>query len=495
MNGSAPGGPLEGVDGFWERLDAALETVGEEARTPPPGARVGAVLVLLEDGPDADADGPRLVLTRRRPDLRSHPGQLSFAGGRLEPGETPTVAALREAGEEIGLDPTSVEVLGHGPTFYVPPSRFWVVPVVGRWHTPHPLVPEPSEVAEVLHVGLGTLTDERRWRHTPIGPREGSTWAWRLDDDLLWGATALVVRMLLDAALPGWTGGTVPEALGPGRAESPWVDTPRLPRRARLGAVAPEREQAEVPHAGVAMQRAARAGVDVAAGGPVPRAERAGEVVAVAVAAMLDAGGRPPDAGPITVLAGPSSNGAAGLVAARRLAAAGRTVQVVTVGDPRLPEQAGALAALGVPVTPLDDHPLDDNVGPGVLVVDAMLGIGMRPPLHGRPARAATWLRRHDVPVLAVDLPSGLSADEGLVGTCVTADVTVALGLPSPACRASAVQAFLGDLHLADLGVTPSDWAELGVQGVPGDLFASGSLVRLVTDAVPGDAGTPAQTA
>lgn len=487
------------MTGFWARLDAALATVDEASRTPPPGARIGAVLVLLEDGPEADVAGPRLVLTRRRPDLRSHPGQLSFAGGRLEPGETATVAALREAGEEIGLDPTSVTVLGHGPTFYVPPSRFWVVPVVARWHTPHPLVPEPREVAEVLHVGLDQLTDERRWRHTPVRGRStdgrpSSSWAWRLDDDLLWGATALVVRMLLDAVEPDWAGGLAPDLLGDDRAEAPWLDAPRLPRRARLGSTAPERDQSAVPHVETVHLRALRALLDAAAGGPEPRAERAGRAVADVVRAMLVAGGHAADAGPVTVLVGPSSNGAAGLVAARLLAEAGTRVEVVTVGPPRLPAQAAALGALGVTVTSLDDHPLDDSATPGIVVVDAMLGIGAEPPLRGRPAVAARWLRRHDVPVLAVDLPSGLSADEGLLGPCVTADVTVALGLPTPACADPGVQAFLGDLHLADLGATAEQLAAIGVVDTPADLFADGPLVRLMVQATAGDAGTPLQT-
>lgn len=487
------------MSGFWARLDAALATVDEASRTPPPGARVGAVLVLLEDGPDADVTGPRLVLTRRRPDLRSHPGQLSFAGGRVEPGETATVAALREAGEEIGLDPTSVTVLGHGPTFYVPPSRFWVVPVVARWHIPHPLVPEPREVAEVLHVGLDQLMDERRWRHTPVRGRAThgratSSWAWRLDDDLLWGATALVVRMLLDAVEPDWAGGRSPELLGEDRAEAPWLEAPRQPRRARLGAVAPERDQADVPHVDAARLRMLRALLDAEAGGPEPRAGRAGRAVADAVHAMLVAGGHAADAGPVTVLAGPSSNGAAGLIAARLLAEAGTDVAVVTVGPPRIAAQLDPLASLGVPVTPLDDHPLDDSATPGILVVDAMLGIGAEPPLRGRPAAAARWLRRHDVPVLSVDLPSGLSADEGLLGPCVTADVTVALGLPTVACADPGVQAFLGDLHLADLGATAAQWAEVGVADVPAGLFADGRLVRLTVTAAAGDAGTPLQT-
>jgi len=478
---------------FWTRLTEALATVPLDARTPPPGARIGAVLVLLEDGPGASTRGPRLVLTRRRPDLRSHPGQLSFAGGRVEPGESPTDAALREAVEEIGLDPASVTVLGDGPTFYVPPSRFWVVPVVARWHSPHPLVPEPREVADVLHVGLDALVDERRWRHTPLGSREGSTWAWQLDDDLLWGATALVVRMLLDATIPDWSRGVTPEALGPERAKEPWVDAPQQPRRARLGSLFPERAQEMVPHVSVEQIRALRSWLDRHGVGPAERAEQAGRAVTDAARALLDAGLRSP--GPVTVLAGPSSNGTAGLVSARLLAAAGLEVSVITVGPPRFPAQTHLLRDLGIEVVALEQHPLDDVATPGALVIDAMLGVGSRPPMHGRPAAVANWLRRHDVPVIAVDVPSGLSPDRGLRGPCVTADVTVALGLPTVACSAPGAQAFLGDLHLADLGVPHTAWQEVGVRGVPEDLFAGAPLVRLMVEAAAGDAGTPLQTA
>src|SRR5690625_2394952 len=111
-------------EGFWQRLATALETVPEDLRTAPTHARVGAVLVLLED----TSSGPSVVLTRRRLDMRSHPGQVSFPGGRVDPGETVEIAALREAYEEIHLDRSTVEVIGTGPRFYIPPSRFWVVP-------------------------------------------------------------------------------------------------------------------------------------------------------------------------------------------------------------------------------------------------------------------------------------------------------------------------------------------------------------------------------
>jgi hydroxyethylthiazole kinase-like uncharacterized protein yjeF len=489
-------GPV-GDGAFWDRLAAALADVPSDVATPPPGGRIGAVLVLLEDGPD----GPRLVLTRRRPDLRSHPGQLSFPGGRVEPGEDPVSAALREAEEEVGLDATSATIIGTGPTFYVPPSRFWVVPVVARWDVPHPLMPEPREVAEVLHVDLVSLTDEHRWRHTPMGSRDGSTWAWRLDDDLLWGATALVVRLLLDATLPGWSRGRSADSLGPELVESPWLDAPRAPRRSRLGPTAsgeaarlPEHAQDALPHVGVREIRAMRAWLDAHGVGPEARAEQAGRALAEAVRRFLAAGSRTSTAGPITVLAGPSSNGAGGLVAARLLHAAGHEVEVLTAGPPRIPAQTHLLRDLGVRVTAVEAHPLDDAASPGALVIDAMLGVGSRPPMHGRPAMFAGWLRRHDVPVIALDVPSGLSPDRGLRGPCVTADVTVALGLPTSSCAEPGAQAFLGDLHLADVGIPAAAWTAVGVDGVPPELFAAGPLVRLTVEVTAGDAGTPLQT-
>jgi hypothetical protein len=92
-------------------------------------------------------------------------------------------------------------------------------------------------------------------------------------------------------------------------------------------------------------------------------------------------------------------------------------------------------------------------------------------PAAARPARAAaTWLRRHDVPVVALDLPSGLSADIGLKGPCVTADVTVALGAPTHGLQQAIVHAYVGDLYLADLGIPPRPGRRRGStrpRGVP----------------------------
>jgi NAD(P)H-hydrate repair Nnr-like enzyme with NAD(P)H-hydrate epimerase domain/8-oxo-dGTP pyrophosphatase MutT (NUDIX family) len=471
---------------FWERLRLALAQVEEDASTPPPGARTGAVLVLLEDG----EDGPRLVLTRRRPDLRSHPGQLSFPGGRIEPGEDASAAAVREATEEVGLDPASIEIVGVGPTFYVPPSRFWVVPVVARWREPHPLQPSPREVAEVLHVDLATLRDERRWRFTSVAARSASAWAWRLDDDLLWGATALVVRILLDVTVPGWDGGLRAGELDRSLAETPWLDAPRAPRRSRLGTLLPERTQTQVPHVTVAQLRAMRAaGVDGRSAGL--RAERAGSALATAVTRLLAEQQR---SGTVTVLVGPSANGAAGIAAAQALAEWDVPTTVVTVGAPRDPATLDRARRQGVHVVQVEEHPLDDRTDPGAIVIDAILGIGADPPLHGGPDAVARWLRRHDVSVVSAEIPSGLSADRGLEGACLTADVTVAFGLPTLACLDPATQPFLGDLYLADVGFDVAGWRRVGVVGVSEDLFSDGPLVRLTGEVRGADAGTPLQT-
>ncbi|WP_278257537.1 CoA pyrophosphatase [Nocardioides convexus] len=109
--------------------------------------RRGAVLMLF-----GDRD---VLLTERAHDMRSHPGQVSFPGGSIDPGETPVEAALREAQEEIGVDPAGVEVVGRLPGSWLPPSNFAVTPILGWWREPGPIrVASPEEVHAIHRVPL-----------------------------------------------------------------------------------------------------------------------------------------------------------------------------------------------------------------------------------------------------------------------------------------------------------------------------------------------------
>ncbi len=469
--------PRLAPDTFWPRLQRALAQVPEDARTPPPDGRVGAVLVLLEDTPA----GPRVVLTRRRADLKSHPGQLSFAGGRLDADETIEEAALREAEEEIGLRRSTTELLGVGPKFFIPPSKFWVVPVFARWREPHALDPNPWEVDAILEVPIARLLEPDRFRHVPLSDR-GSSWAWQLDDDVLWGATAIVMAILLEVAVEDWSGGLTPETLGEDRAVFPWEDAPRVPRRQRIEGL-PEVLQSALPH----VTRAQMAEVDRLLrelGLPLEAlVEHAGRGVAHAVRRLV--GGDTSDAR-VTVVAGTGGNGAGGLAAAKLLAVAGADVEVRLLGDVQLAGQLRALESCGVALSAFDDQ-----VTPRDVVIDAMIGYSMRPPLRGAAMAAVEWLDRNDVPVVSVDLPSGMLADKGLEGRCVTADVTVTVAAPKQGMAKPITQPYLGDVYLADIGVPAGVWRAVGVE--PFDAFREGPLVRLTVAAAAPDAGTPDQ--
>ncbi|MEX0953479.1 MAG: NAD(P)H-hydrate epimerase [Nitriliruptoraceae bacterium] len=470
---------------FWPRLIALLDDVPPEDRRPPPAARAGAVLVLVED----TAEGPRIVLTRRRRDLRSHPGQVSFPGGRIDPGETVEQAALREAQEEVGLDSDSVEVVGIGTRFYIPPSRFWVVPVVARWVRPHELSENPWEVEQILRVPVADLCTLERQRRVDA-TSGGASWAWQLDDDVLWGATARVLTVLLDVAVEDWTGGRAPDQLPDADVVRPWDATPQWRRREVLDVGVPSRPQDQVTHVTVEQVRAVRAWLDARGVDGRVRGEHAGRALTRAARLLCDgslAGRR------VTVLAGPSSNGIGGLAAARLLASAGAHVTAMTVGHPRLVDQTHVLRDAQVTVQAVTEDTTFADVDPGDVVIDAMLGIGAQPPLRDLPGLVGDWLREHAVRIVALDLPSGIAADGGLRGTCLTVDVTIASGLPVVSLRQPVAQPFIGDLVVADVGIPPAAWRAVGVE-VPDGLFAEGPLVRLEAT-VASDAHTPDQTA
>ncbi|WP_246142480.1 NUDIX hydrolase [Nocardioides rubriscoriae] len=165
------------------------------------GVRRSAVLMLFGEG----GSGPELLLTERAHHMRSHPGQVSFPGGTVDPGETPHETALREAEEETGLDPAGVEVFAELPELWLPPSNFAVVPVLAWWREHSPVsVRSPDEVHAVWRVPIHELRDPAH-RITVVGPRGWKSPGFLIGDDkdvILWGFTGGIVARLFEFL--GW---------------------------------------------------------------------------------------------------------------------------------------------------------------------------------------------------------------------------------------------------------------------------------------------------
>jgi 8-oxo-dGTP pyrophosphatase MutT (NUDIX family) len=171
----------------WDRLVLRSEP------PPPTGLPMAAVLAPLY----TDSDGViRIVLTKRPETMPTHAGHLAFPGGRPDPGDDgPVSTALREAHEEVGIEPSSVEVLGFLPPVDTVSFSLMVVPIVGRLAAEPVLVPSPREVAKILVPPLEDLADDRYWRWEDWRGRK--VWFYEIEGETLWGATAWMTRTML----------------------------------------------------------------------------------------------------------------------------------------------------------------------------------------------------------------------------------------------------------------------------------------------------------
>ena len=179
-----------------DRIARALETdpphgmlPGDLAEGHDDEPRLAAVLVAITDRPE-----PGLILTVRREHMRNHAGQVAFPGGRIDAGENARTAALREAHEELALDPARVKILGEADP-YRTVTGYGVTPVVGLIPPGLDLVPNPEEVADWFEAPLDFVLDPINQRRMTADYQGRARHYYQIDwqDRRIWGATAAML--------------------------------------------------------------------------------------------------------------------------------------------------------------------------------------------------------------------------------------------------------------------------------------------------------------
>ena len=181
----------------------------------------------------------------------------------------------------------------------------------------------------------------------------------------------------------------------------------------------------------------------------------------------------------IVVLCGGGNNGGGGMVAARNLHNWGAHVHAeITSDESRLKDvpahQWGILQNMGIPRAECTD---DLTIKPD-LIIDAIIGYGLRGEPRGEPAKWIEWANAQDAPILALDTPSGLDTTTGVPGTLViNAAATLTLALPKVGLTTPQAKSHVGQLYLADISVPPQLYQRLGIQ--VGSLFASNPIIAI----------------
>lgn len=177
-------------DGLAALLLDPVEAEGIDAH----GSKDAAVLVPIFQW----GAGPGVVLTERRHDMRRHAGEISFPGGRAEEGETLVECALREAHEEIGLDPAAVDVVGALPPTSTVVTSYRVLPVVGLIPAGLAHTLSPNEVERVIELGLDDLRAAYAMRRLIRRGVPFRTPVYEVGDAFVWGATARILQTLFE---------------------------------------------------------------------------------------------------------------------------------------------------------------------------------------------------------------------------------------------------------------------------------------------------------
>jgi 8-oxo-dGTP pyrophosphatase MutT (NUDIX family) len=187
--------PIAADERFAPRATSIGSNLPRYDRATFPTARRAATLLLLYPGPDGELTVP---LTVRHADLRSHAGEISLPGGAADPADTSLQAtALREAHEEIGVEPSAVTIIGTLDDVWIPVSNFELRPFVGASAARPTLTPHTDEVTEIVELPVGHLLGEGAILEELI---EGPGWqlraaVYRYAGHRIWGATARTLAM------------------------------------------------------------------------------------------------------------------------------------------------------------------------------------------------------------------------------------------------------------------------------------------------------------
>ena len=185
--------PTDSAPALEGGLTTRLLSIDQAASLEAHGSKAAGVLVAI-----ADLDRrPTIVFTERRRDLSRHPGEISFPGGRPEDGEDLLRTALRESHEEIALEPTAVDVVGALPPVSTVVTGYKVSPFVGVVPADLRLAANPAEVERILPLEIEALRDGFQMRRLVRRGIPFRTPTYTVDDDLIWGATARILRDLL----------------------------------------------------------------------------------------------------------------------------------------------------------------------------------------------------------------------------------------------------------------------------------------------------------